>query len=51
MFSPLLFPPFFSTPKVVTSHNLTAVATGPAGQGRFAHAIQRAGTFFGKGGR
>ena len=22
MFSPLLFPPFFSTAKVVTSHNL-----------------------------
>ena len=48
MFSPLLFPPFFSTTKVVTSHNLAAAATGPEGQGRLGHAIQRAGTFFGK---
>jgi hypothetical protein len=48
MFSPLLFPPLFSTSKVVTSHNLAAAATGPEGQGRFAQAIQRAGTFFGK---
>jgi hypothetical protein len=48
MFSPLLFPPFFSTSKVVTSHNLAAAATGPEGLGRFGQAIQRAGTFFGK---
>jgi len=48
MFSPLLFPPFFSTAKVVTSHNLAKAATGPEGHGRFGNAIQRAGTFFGK---
>jgi hypothetical protein len=48
MFSPLLFPPFFSTNKLVTSHNLAAAATGPEGPGRFGNAIQRAGSFFGK---
>jgi hypothetical protein len=47
MFSPLLFPPFFSTAKVVTSHNLIAAATGPEGLGRFGNAIQRAGAFLG----
>jgi len=48
MFSPLLFPPFFSSMKLVTSHNPTAASTGPEGHGRLGHAIQRAGTFFGK---
>jgi hypothetical protein len=48
MFSPLLFPPFFSSMELVTSHNLTAATTGPEGQGRFRNAIQRAGAIFGK---
>jgi hypothetical protein len=48
MFSPLLFPPFFSANKLVTSHNLTAATTGPEGLRRFETAIQRAGAFFGK---
>jgi hypothetical protein len=48
MFSPLLFPPFFSTAKVVTSHNLNVASTGTEGPGRFGQAIQRAGAFFGK---
>ena len=48
MFSPLLFPPFFSSMKLVTNHNLAAASTGAEGHRRLERVIQRAGTVFGK---